>query len=1065
MPFFLQLFATTASNYPNHPAIAWQTGTDEATLSYCELDEKSTMLAHYLQKQGIEFAKKISQTGLFEPIVAIRCARDNPQWILWVIACFKAGAAVVLLDKSLTVEECINRLDNLDSNKKIGCKIIIDDEITLEEYARTKMRKHINVSDPAFSPMVDADSLSSIETVLPGKNYLAYIAFTSSTSSPIAKAIAIDHDAIEPIVNAYKETMGVNLGERILQASSFHFDVCFAELFCLAMQDRAITLVLPSEPEQLFYTLPQAINKQNINLLTAVPDVLERHRHDLRSPLRHVVSTGEAGREELFQQLQSQGVKISGGYGPAEHGVGSTMSDDPMMLGEPMAGKKVFLCAYPIPDGESEVKNDDKLRGKIISFDQLKERDEGEILIAGKGLARGYVKNGVIGGETCKKFITFTEPQSGEEMRGYFTGDLARYEQGLRFIDRIDNQFKISGVRLQPGSLGKVIKTIIDELAQGEDLEIERVEIVPKKFSCNDGAVIKRTVGFIITNNEGFGLDTMSIRRTILESGSIPAIAIPRFLFLLPHKVIKERGLRTPSGKLRYKKLKALANDESFLERLVKLPVQNDVGEGAETTTEKYIVDICRRALGFHEDEYPITLSTDLKDCGASSLELTAIKQALEKAYDIDLNIPPYLNGNLTVKQIIADVICRRLFQEGFTIVKQGDEKKKSIFCMPPASGDCGQFSNLKVSTQQQIIGLSTPYVMKARGLDEGSVLPEFIKLYCEKYSCQTMEAIATYAVYGMQRIQPQGPYNVAGFSLGGDIAMAVAAQLGEINEKVQWLGLLDPPLPGTLRTALTNNKGGVEKIKIVIFNIAGYFPNLTFDFSNLDISNHDEPKGKIKKIFALVQEQLRVLQVREEDVTKKAKLAKAANIYASLESNLLALEQYEWHEPIVNATYACLYYTDEHGMLPLENIAIWADYVLDVNSYRVAGTHMELLKSDQLLSFINADLEKFETINRRQTDVTSPLLSSAGSEGIPAIGQSPHNFFRDRRRILDPSAHVQRVHVRQDLVVTSVDASPSVSISEASVGGNVIVSAVTTNMSEAQGVAVSNVLRAIYRR
>jgi pimeloyl-ACP methyl ester carboxylesterase len=59
-----------------------------------------------------------------------------------------------------------------------------------------------------------------------------------------------------------------------------------------------------------------------------------------------------------------------------------------------------------------------------------------------------------------------------------------------------------------------------------------------------------------------------------------------------------------------------------------------------------------------------------------------------------------------------------------------------------------------------------------------------------------SMAALATAHLAGVRRVQPQGPYRLAGFSLGGLIALEMAQQLRAAGEEVELLFLLDPMEP-----------------------------------------------------------------------------------------------------------------------------------------------------------------------------------------------------------------------------------------------------------------------------
>jgi thioesterase domain-containing protein/acyl carrier protein len=60
-----------------------------------------------------------------------------------------------------------------------------------------------------------------------------------------------------------------------------------------------------------------------------------------------------------------------------------------------------------------------------------------------------------------------------------------------------------------------------------------------------------------------------------------------------------------------------------------------------------------------------------------------------------------------------------------------------------------------------------------------------------------TLKRIAEQMLIDMRRVQPQGPYHLAGFSLGGKIVYEMAQQLRRTGESVGLLALLDCAAPG----------------------------------------------------------------------------------------------------------------------------------------------------------------------------------------------------------------------------------------------------------------------------
>jgi thioesterase domain-containing protein/acyl carrier protein len=59
-----------------------------------------------------------------------------------------------------------------------------------------------------------------------------------------------------------------------------------------------------------------------------------------------------------------------------------------------------------------------------------------------------------------------------------------------------------------------------------------------------------------------------------------------------------------------------------------------------------------------------------------------------------------------------------------------------------------------------------------------------------------TIEALAEGYIKNIKKVQPGGPYYIAGWSLGGTIAFEIALQLEKMGQGVSFLGLIDAPGP-----------------------------------------------------------------------------------------------------------------------------------------------------------------------------------------------------------------------------------------------------------------------------
>ncbi|MBF1996477.1 hypothetical protein HW114_13880 [Serratia symbiotica] len=59
-----------------------------------------------------------------------------------------------------------------------------------------------------------------------------------------------------------------------------------------------------------------------------------------------------------------------------------------------------------------------------------------------------------------------------------------------------------------------------------------------------------------------------------------------------------------------------------------------------------------------------------------------------------------------------------------------------------------------------------------------------------------TLAKVVGYAVAMLRRVQPHGPYHLAGYSSGGLLAWSIARHLRENGEKIAFVGLIDTLLP-----------------------------------------------------------------------------------------------------------------------------------------------------------------------------------------------------------------------------------------------------------------------------
>lgn len=265
------------------------------------------------------------------------------------------------------------------------------------------------------------------------ENDTAYILYTSgSTGTP--KGVEVTRDALFNFIEGVSEIIDFSVGKRIACLTTVSFDIFLLE--SLIALHKGLTVVLANEDEQrnpkLMAKLIQENKIEMIQLTPSRMQLLLNHDKSLSclKNVKEIMIGGEPFPLGLFETLQAKTTaKIYNMYGPTETTIWSTVSDltskDRVDIGQPIKNTEVYIVdesLYILPNGQA-----------------------GEICIAGKGLAKGYVGRNDL---TAENFIYL--PQN-PEIKVYRSGDLGRYRDdgNLEYLGRTDNQVKVRGYRIE----------------------------------------------------------------------------------------------------------------------------------------------------------------------------------------------------------------------------------------------------------------------------------------------------------------------------------------------------------------------------------------------------------------------------------------------------------------------------------------------------------------------------------------------------------------------------------------------------------------------------------------
>jgi amino acid adenylation domain-containing protein len=734
-------------------------------ITYMELNEKVNRLARQLRDRGVEA----------NSIVGLMTGRSI-EMIIGLFAILKAGGAYIPIDPMYPGERIRYMLE--DSNSKI---LLINNKDKLEKFTA-------NTSPLVFIDLEDMGNYRGDSSDLPVINSpmdLVHVLYTSGTTGT-PKGVMIENRSVINLIKGITDIIDYRPDDGVLSLTTLSFDIFGAET--LLPLTRGIKVVIASVEDQV---APAAagllIEREQIAGFHITPSGLQSLISDPVSSrslrgIRYILVAGEIFPEVLIEKARRViGGKVYNLYAPAETTIYSTVKDvstgESMNIGKPIANTRIYTLSQS---------------GKLQP-----EGVAGEICIGGDGVARGYVNRPEL---TAEKFLLAHSSiliADRREKKGssssefpmryelsamsylYRTGDLARWlpDGNIEFLGRMDHQVQLRGIRVEPAEIEKCLL---------RHDNVKEAVIVDRERDSGD----KYLCAYVVADQP---LLEFKVRDYLAEE--LPFYMVPsRFLQL-------EKVPLTPNGKVDRALLQGL--DITGLE-------SSESGYEAPTNPiEERLVEIWSDVLKV--DPGIIGVQHNFFRLGGHSLNVTVMSAKIHNAFDVKVPLVEIFRAP-TVREL-----ARYISEEEERSVKVTTVDERLVLLKSTRAEGAANIFFI-----HEITGQSEAYIELLKQLNI-SVNCYGIRVDTSRQNnyvpgITTLGNLAAQYIDAIKKIQPDGPYYIAGYSIGGTIAFEMAWQIEQQKEEVKFLGLMDAPGPlkeikeKELQHTLQDEMQGVEQ-------------------------------------------------------------------------------------------------------------------------------------------------------------------------------------------------------------------------------------------------------------
>jgi acyl transferase domain-containing protein/thioesterase domain-containing protein/acyl carrier protein len=342
-----------------------------------------------------------------------------------------------------------------------------------------------------------------------------------------------------------------------------------------------------------------------------------------------------------------------------------------------------------------------------------------------------------------------------------------------------------------------------------------------------------------------------------LQNGLLPKEGIDVFMRILentfPRVAVSTEDLRTKIDL--DLSLLAITTDASIKANLSQpthpRPQLSNVYVAPRNEIEQTIAPIWQEFLGIQQ----VGVYDNFFELGGNSLLAIHILSKLHDVLQVKISLDNLFAAN-TIAELaekVAQLQSQHTTVFSGTNVETIDQRiasplveiqlgsKQPFFCVHPIGGGVLCYVNLA-----QYLDQNQPfYGLQAAGLDG------------EQEPCSDIKIMATRYIQALQTLQPQGPYLLGGWSMGGVIAFEMATQLQSQGQKIALLALIDAiaPISSTEPTDIDD----VTLLSRFVQDILGQ----SLEYPDFSVERLEQQSPEQRLAYLLEQEQIANLPIR----------------------------------------------------------------------------------------------------------------------------------------------------------------------------------------------------------